>query len=54
MTRDARHVELTEQGEILLSYAKRLLGISDEAMSLFLGSSLSGHLQLVAPHDLGV
>ncbi len=54
MTRDARHVELTDQGEVLLGYARRLLGISDEAMAHFRGSPLTGHLRLAAPHDLGV
>ncbi|NVJ90325.1 MAG: LysR family transcriptional regulator [Methylocystaceae bacterium] len=54
MTRDARHIRLSEQGELLLRYARRLLGISDEAMALFQGSPLSGHLRLAAPQDLGV
>lgn len=54
LERDARHVSLTEQGEVLLGYARRLLGISDEALSVFLGSALSGRLRLAAPHDLGV
>lgn len=52
--RDARSVVLTEQGEVLLGFARRLLGISDEAMSLFHGSPLSGRLRLAAPHDLGI
>lgn len=52
--RDARGVALTEQGELLLGYARRLLGISDEAMALFQGAAISGVLRLAAPHDLGV
>jgi DNA-binding transcriptional LysR family regulator len=52
--RDARRVSLTQQGDILLGFARRLLGISDEAMALFQGSPLAGHLRLAAPHDLGV
>ncbi|MDQ7730739.1 LysR substrate-binding domain-containing protein [Halomonas sp. SpR8] len=52
--RDARHVRLTRQGEILLGFARRLVGISDEAMAAFHGSSLSGCLRIAAPHDLGV
>lgn len=52
--RDARSVVLTEQGEVLLGIARRLLGISDEAMTLFHGSPLTGRLRLAAPHDLGV
>lgn len=54
MTRDARHVALTEQGEKLLGYARQLLGISAEAMAVFHAAPLAGHLRLAAPHDLGV
>lgn len=54
LSRDARHVKLSEQGELLLGFARQLLGISDEAMAAFHGSPLSGHLLLAAPHDLGV
>lgn len=54
LVRDARRVELTEQGTVLLSYAKRLLGISNEALAVFHGAPLTGHLRLAAPHDLGV
>ncbi|GGX89073.1 LysR family transcriptional regulator [Litchfieldella qijiaojingensis] len=52
--RDARRVRLTRQGEVLLGFARRLVGISDEAMAVFHGSPLSGGLRLAAPHDLGV
>lgn len=52
--RDARHVGLTEQGEVLLGFARRLLGISDEAIALFRSPPLTGHLRVAAPHDLGV
>lgn len=52
--RDARRVSLTDQGDTLLGFARRLLGISDEAMALFQGSPLAGHLRLAAPHDLGI
>ena len=39
MSRDSRHVQLTEKGEVLLNFARRLLGISDEAMTVFHRSS---------------
>lgn len=54
LNRDARRVVLTRQGELLLGFARRLVGISDEAMAAFHGSPLSGFLRLAAPHDLGV
>lgn len=52
--RNARRVSLTEEGEALLGYARRLLAISDEAVARFRGSPLAGRLHLAAPHDLGV
>lgn len=54
LRRDARHVDLTEQGEMLLGQARRLLGINDETLALFQRSPLAGRLCLCAPHDLGV
>ncbi|MBS8261631.1 LysR family transcriptional regulator [Roseibium polysiphoniae] len=54
MTRDARHIALTEQGEVMLGYGRKLLGVNSEAMAYFRGSSLAGRLRLVAPFDLGV
>ena len=53
LIRDARHVELTEAGETLLGYARRMLALSEEAMARTRRTSLSGKLQLVAPFDLG-
>lgn len=52
--RDARHVDLTEQGGTLLRQARQLLSLSDETLALFQESALSGRLCLSAPHDLGV
>lgn len=53
MSRDARHIALTEQGEVLLGYARHLLSTNAEAMAFFHGAPLTGHLRLVGPHDLG-
>jgi DNA-binding transcriptional LysR family regulator len=52
--RDARKVTLTQAGEQFLGYARRLLSLNDETLSKFRGSTLSGHLRLAAPHDLGM
>jgi DNA-binding transcriptional LysR family regulator len=54
LIRDARRVQLTEQGTVLLSYARRLLGISNEVLAVFHGAPLTGHLRLATPHDLGI
>ena len=51
--RNARRVILTEQGEVLLTYARRLLRLSDETLARFRGSPLAGTLRFAAPHDLG-
>ena len=53
MTRDARHIALTEQGETMLRYARQLLGMNAEAMAYFHGSPLAGLIRLIAPYDLG-
>lgn len=52
--RDARHVDLTEQGGTLLRQARQLLSLSDETFALFQETALAGRLRLSAPHDLGV
>lgn len=54
LNRDARHVEITQQGEVLLGQARRLLGLNDETFAAFYQSPLAGQLCLCAPHDLGV
>lgn len=50
--RDARSVTLTPQGEILLSYARRLIALSNEAVSRFVMPELSGVVRLGAADDI--
>ncbi|WP_394344581.1 LysR family transcriptional regulator [Aliirhizobium smilacinae] len=50
--RDARSVTLTQHGEILLSYARRMLALSNEAVSRFVMPELSGVVRLGAPDDV--
>ncbi|MFD1744142.1 LysR substrate-binding domain-containing protein [Rhizobium helianthi] len=50
--RDARSVSLTPQGEILLSYARRLIALSNEAVSRFVMPELSGVVRLGAADDI--
>ncbi|MBW9089945.1 LysR family transcriptional regulator [Rhizobium wenxiniae] len=50
--RDARSVTLTQNGEILLSYARRMLALSNEAVSRFVMPELSGVVRLGAPDDI--
>ncbi len=51
--RDARSVTLTHHGEVLLSYARRLLALSNEAVSRFMMPEMSGVVRLGAPDDVG-
>lgn len=50
--RDARSVSLTPQGEMLLSYARRLIALSNEAVSRFVMPELSGVVRLGAADDI--
>ncbi|WP_197727621.1 LysR family transcriptional regulator [Rhizobium leguminosarum] len=51
--RDARSVSLTRHGEMLLSYARNMLALSNEAVSRFIMPELSGVVRLGAPEDIG-
>lgn len=51
--RDARNVSLTPDGEVLLTYARRLLAINREAVSKFVMPNISGVVRLGSPDDYG-
>lgn len=51
--RDARSVSLTSDGEVLLSYARRLLHLSHEALGHFRKPEFEGVVSLGAPDDYG-
>lgn len=50
--RDARRVRLTEHGEMLLSYARRLLELNAEAVARVLTPAVDGTVVLGLPDDL--
>ncbi len=50
--RDARSVSLTQHGEMLLTYARRMLALSNEAVSRFVMPDLAGIVRLGAPDDI--
>ena len=52
--RETRKVTLTEDGEVLLGYARRLLKLNDEAMSHFHAPAFSGTVRLGVPNDTGI
>ncbi|MFC7051804.1 LysR substrate-binding domain-containing protein [Hansschlegelia quercus] len=49
--RDGRGVKLTEDGERLLDYARRIVHISREAVSAFADDALTGRVRLGLPDD---
>ncbi|RUM99669.1 LysR family transcriptional regulator [Pseudaminobacter arsenicus] len=52
-SRDARSVTLTNDGEMLLGYARRLLSINREAVSKFIVPDIVGVVRLGSPDDYG-
>lgn len=51
--RSGRGLVLTDGGEVLLSYAKRLLDLNDEAVSAIQGPNLEGWVRLGIQEDFG-
>lgn len=52
LDRAGRGVALTSQGEQLLSYARRMITLNDEAWSRLTHSEFEGELILGVPHDI--
>ncbi|SEA52576.1 LysR family transcriptional regulator [Rubrimonas cliftonensis] len=52
LDRSGRGVTLTAHGEHLLSYARRMLALNDEALTRMTGEAFEGELRLGAPHDV--
>ncbi len=52
-SREARRVALTAEGGRLISYARRLLKLNEEAVGAFIKPSLSGQVRFGAPADIG-
>lgn len=51
--REGRSVRLTPEGEALLGYARRILMLNEEAVSLFISPSVEGLVRFGAPSDFG-
>jgi DNA-binding transcriptional LysR family regulator len=51
--RDARNVALTQEGEVLLGYARRLIALNRETISRFVTSDVSGVVRIGSPSDYG-
>jgi DNA-binding transcriptional LysR family regulator len=50
-TRDTHSVELTEDGEAMLGFARRILEVHDQATAFFTGTRLRGRLRFGASED---
>lgn len=53
VTKQGRGLALTPAGELLLSYARRLLALNDEAMQAVKGELLQGEISLGMQEDFG-
>ncbi len=51
--REGRTVRLTPEGEALLGYARRILMLNEEAVSLFVAPAVEGEVRFGAPSDFG-
>lgn len=52
MRKAGRRVELTDAGELFLSYARRILDLNDQTMDVMRGDALQGQVRLGLPQDL--
>ncbi|PHQ69541.1 MAG: LysR family transcriptional regulator, partial [Sneathiella sp.] len=52
--RDTRSVQITSDGEMLLSYARRILSLNNEIVSHFILPDMTGTVRLGAAEDYGV
>ncbi|MEU5361939.1 LysR substrate-binding domain-containing protein [Streptomyces sp. NPDC005925] len=50
-TRDTHSVELTEDGEAMLGFARRILAVHEQAAAFFTGTRLRGRLRFGASED---
>ena len=50
-TRDTHSVELTEDGEAMLGFARRILAVQEQASAFFTGTRLRGRLRFGASED---
>ncbi|MFS2223027.1 LysR substrate-binding domain-containing protein [Pantoea sp. B65] len=48
-----RHLQVTHRGELLLTYARRLLALNDEAAIALSGHEIGGHIRVGMQEDFG-
>ena len=52
LDRSSRQIGVTPQGEQLLSYARRMLSLNDEALQKMTSQDFEGEISLGVPHDI--
>jgi DNA-binding transcriptional LysR family regulator len=52
LDRSARQISVTAEGEQLLSYARRMLALNDEALQRLTSQDYEGEITLGVPHDI--
>jgi DNA-binding transcriptional LysR family regulator len=52
LDRSGRGVQLSASGEQLLTYARRILALNDEAVSRLMDTSYEGEIVFIVPHDI--
>lgn len=52
LDRSARQIAVTPEGEQLLSYARRMLALNDEALQRLTAEDYEGEIKLGVPHDI--
>ncbi|WP_417587893.1 LysR family transcriptional regulator [Pararhodobacter oceanensis] len=52
LDRSGRGVQLSAEGEQLLTYARRILALNDEAVSRMTDSAFEGEISLIVPYDI--
>ncbi|HKN02511.1 MAG TPA: LysR substrate-binding domain-containing protein [Buttiauxella sp.] len=53
VVKQGRHLELTHHGEMLMSYARRMLALNDEALRAVKGELLTGEMRIGMQEDFG-
>ena len=54
ITRNGRHLKVTEKGELLLSYARQILRLNDQAISSLILPKVAGHIRLGIPNEFAM
>lgn len=54
LSRNGRQLHVTEKGEMLLSYARQILKLNDQAMSSLTQPKVTGHIRLGIPNEFAI